>query len=186
MFLYYLFLVLLLGIAIFFLLRTVVIILTLLTEVPYLPSNNQYKKAIDKLDITFNDKVLDIGSGDGRVLIYASKKYPKSTFVGVEKNRLLVIYSQIKKLILNRKNLEFVCADVHNFDISEFDKIYIYLLPEFIDTILLTNKKSLKKGCTVVSLHYCLGKEFSKLNNIIKYPVKYRGKTDYIYKWVNK
>jgi precorrin-6B methylase 2 len=156
------------------------------TEVPFLPSGTLYKKAVEHLHITEGDRVLDIGSGDGRVLIYASKKYPNAQFVGVERNLLLVIYSKILRIILGRKNLSFYKTNAHDFDISRYNKIYLYLLPNFIDTILLNNKNKLNSGTTIVSFHYPMGNKFSAINNPTKYPVKYGNREDYIYKYIKK
>jgi SAM-dependent methyltransferase len=167
----------------FFLLRTIIIALSMFSKVPYVPSNKAFKEAIKHLDIEEGDNVLDIGSGDGRVLIHASKIYPNCQFVGIEKNPVLVMYSNLLKFILRRKNLRFKRTDARDFDISDFDAIYLYLLPDFVDEILL--KKKIKKGCRVVSFHFPLGKKFSSINKITRYPVKYRRKEENIFKWVN-
>lgn len=180
----YIFSFLLFLVALFFLLRTLVITLTMFYKVPFLPSSSLFKEAVKYLDIKDGDKVLDIGSGDGRVLFYASKKYPMASFVGVEKSFLLTIYSRFKKILLGRKNLRFECKDILQYDISDFDAIYMYLLPEFVDEVLLPEKK-LKTGCTVVSFHYPLGKKFSNINKVKKYSVKYNGNQEQIFKWVN-
>lgn len=171
-------------VALFFLLRTLVVSLTMFYRVPFVPSGDLFKEAIKYLDIKDGDTVLDIGSGDGRVLLYASKKYPDASFVGIEKNLPLVIYSNILKLFSGRKNVHFKCKDALEYDISDFDAIYLYLLPEFADEIFLPDT-GIKKGCRVVSFHYPLGKKFSKINNVVEYPVKYKGKQEYIFKWVN-
>lgn len=170
----------------FFLVRTTIIAFSMLTEVPYLPSDKFFKKAVEYLEIKKGDRVLDIGSGDGRVLIYASKKYPDAEFLGIERNLLLVAYSNFLKIILGRKNLKFKCVDAHNFDISKFNKIYLYLLPDFVDKILLENEENFKSGLTIVSLHYPMGIKFSSINNPTKYPVKYINREDNIYKWTKK
>jgi hypothetical protein len=171
---------------IFFLLRSLLVAISMFTEVPYLPSDGGFKEAIRYLDIENGDNVLDIGSGDGRVLIYASKKYPNSQFVGIERNLFLVIYSNILKFLLRRDNLQFKHIDAHKFDISEFNKIYLYLLPKFIDSILLKKKKDIKKGCTVLSYHFPMGYIFPTVNKVTKYPVKYRGKEENIFKWIKE
>lgn len=176
----------LLFLTLFFLVRTAIIAFSMLTEVPYLPSDKVFKKAIEYLDIKEGDKVLDIGSGDGRVLMYASNRYPDAEFLGIERNWLLVIYSNFLKTILRRKNLRFKCVDAHNFDISKYNKIYFYLLPEFIDKILLKNEEKFNSGLTIVSLHYPIGKKFSSINNPTKYPVKYINREENIYKWIKK
>jgi protein-L-isoaspartate O-methyltransferase len=179
----YVIIVILFAVAFFFLIRTLIIALSMFGTVPYVPSTKLFKEAIKYLDLKEGDKVLDIGSGDGRVLIYASKVYPKVEFVGVEKNFLLVMYSNAVKFLLGRKNLIFKNTDARDFDISDFDAIYLYLLPDFVDEILL--KKKIKKGCRVISFHFPLGKKFRNINKISKYPVKYGSKQENIYKWVN-
>ncbi len=170
----------------FFLIRTAIIATTLLTGVPYLPSNKAYKKAIEYLDIKEGDNVIDIGCGDGRVLLYASKMYPNAKFVGIDREPLLIFYARLTKLLSKRKNLDFKCVDIHDFDIRSFDKIYLYLLPELVEVVLLEKKRELKKGCTVVSFHYAFSNKSFDINNAIKYPVKYRGREENIYKWINK
>jgi len=171
---------------VFFLGRSLVILFTILTEVPYLPSNKAYKEAVKYLDIKAGDKVLDMGCGDGRVLRYTSKMHPEADFIGIDRNIFLVIYAEILKVLQRRENLHFKHVNIHNFDLSSFDKIYVYLLPGMLDKIFLKRKKELKKGCIVVSFHYNLGKKFCNINNVVKYPVKYGNKQEYIFKWVNE
>jgi SAM-dependent methyltransferase len=179
----YIFLILLFLLMGFFLLRTIIIALSMFGKVPYVPSNKTFKEAIKHMEIKEGDKVLDIGSGDGRVLIYASKIYPDSTFIGVEKNPILALYSNILRIILRRENLYFEQADAKDYNISDFDAIYLYLLPEFVDEVLL--EREIKKGCRIVSFHFPLGKEFSNINKITRYPVKYKRRKETIFKWVN-
>jgi 16S rRNA A1518/A1519 N6-dimethyltransferase RsmA/KsgA/DIM1 with predicted DNA glycosylase/AP lyase activity len=171
---------------IFFLIRSAIVAFSMGTEVPFLPSSNLYKKAIEHLDMKEGDKVLDIGSGDGRVLIYASKKYPKAEFIGIEKNPILVLYSNFLKSILGRENLSFQNSDAHNSDISKFNKIYLYLLPEFTDRILIKHLDRIKPGTTIISFHYPFGDKFNAINNPTKYPVKYGNREDNIYKYIKK
>jgi hypothetical protein len=86
------------------------------------------------------------------------------------------------KAILNRKNLTFIRKNAHNFDVSEYNKIYIYLIPEFSEKLLLKQIENLKKGSCIISLHFPFGEKISSINNITKYPVKYKKKSDVIYK----
>jgi methylase of polypeptide subunit release factors len=153
----YILIIFLFFLFLFFLSRSIVVAVTMLTEVPFLPSSNLFKKAIDYLDIEDGNSVLDIGSGDGRILMYTSKKYPNSTFLGIEKNLFLVIYSNILKTIMLRKNLKFVRGDIHEFSIKDFDRIYLYLTPKFIDDILIKKEEEVKRGCKIVSLDFPMG-----------------------------
>ena len=180
---YYLLIIILFFVIIFFLFRTIIVVTTMLTEVPFIPSNKTFKKALEYLDIEEGNNVLDIGSGDGRVLIYASKKYPNSYFTGIEKNLFLLIYSNILKTVLFRKNLKFVWGNIHKFSIHNFDRIYMYLSATFIDNILTKKGGELKKGCKIVSFYSPMGYEFSKLNNVTKFTVKYKRENIDIFKW---
>lgn len=182
----YILIFLLFIVIIFLLIKTSVIALSMTTEVPYVPSEKLYKKAIEYLEIKKGDKVLDIGSGDGRVLFYASKKYPEAEFVGVERNFVLVFYCKVVNLILNRKNLKFIRKNAHDFDLSEYNKIYMYLIPDFIEKLLLNKIKNLKKGSYIISFHFPFGEKISSINNVTKYPVKYRNKSDFIYRLITK
>jgi len=156
------------------------------TEVPFLPSSKLYKEAIKHLEIEKGDKVLDIGSGDGRVLIYAARKYPEAEFVGIERNTLLVGYSKLLKLIFDLPNLSFHHIKAEEFNISGFNKIYMYLLPEFSDKILMKKKDDIKNGTVILSFHFPFGSKFTAINNPTKYPVKYGNRRDNIYKYIHK
>lgn len=169
--------------AIFFLIRTLVVAYSMFYKVPYVPSKSLFKEAIKHLDIKKGDRVLDIGSGDGRVLFYASKKYPLSSFVGVERNYILVMYSRLLKFLLKRENIIFQRKDILKYDISNFDSIYVYLTPAFVDEIF-SLKTKFKDGCKLVS-YDPLGKKFSEINKVERYAVKYNGNSEYIFKWVN-
>jgi SAM-dependent methyltransferase len=182
----YILLISLVFVFIFFLFRTIIVAITMLTEVPFLPSSKLFERATEYLDIKNGNKVLDIGSGDGRVLIYASKKYPEASFVGIERNLFLVMYSNVLKTILLRKNLKFKLGNIYDFDVSEFDRIYMYLIPEFIDKILIKKEGEIKKGCKILSFDFSMGYEFPQYNNISKYTVEYKGKEKNIFKWEKK
>jgi SAM-dependent methyltransferase len=156
----------------------------MLTEVPYLPSNKSYKKAVEYLDIKDGDKVIDIGCGDGRVLRYAAKKYPKAEFVGIDRDFSLITYAKFLNIFFRKNNLHFKRVNLHDFDLSDFDKIYIYLLPDVVDQVLFEKRNQLKRGCTVVSFRYGFSKNFFDINNTTKYHVKYKNREENIYKWI--
>ena len=161
--------------------RAFIVAYTMFTDVPYLPSNNGFKRGIKYLDIQSGDNVLDIGSGDGKVLFYLSRKYPEANFVGIETNWVLVTYCKFVTWLLRRKNLTFICEDIHNYNISMFNKIYLFLIPTFIDEIFLEKEKELPNGCTVISFHFPMGHKFLDTHKVIQYPVKYMKEN--IYKW---
>lgn len=162
--------------------RGFVVVWTMFTAVPFLPSHNGFKEAIKYLEIEEDDNVIDIGSGNGKVLLWLSKKYPTTNFVGIEKNCILVLISNIKKFLLGRKNLKFICKDIFEYDISRYNKIYMFLTPTFIDQLMLIKENEIPKGCIAVSFHFPMGHKFFTTHKITKYPVKYM--KEYIFKWV--
>ena len=61
---------------------------------PYLPTRRRYSKtALDLLALQPGQTMLDLGSGDGRVLLAGAKR--GWNVVGIELNPLLVLYSKI-------------------------------------------------------------------------------------------
>jgi len=67
---------------------------------PYVPTMEEWAKdALDLADLDENDKVVDLGSGDGKILRLLSKKGIRS--VGYEVNPLLVAFSKLS--LLNTK-----------------------------------------------------------------------------------
>lgn len=126
---------------------------------PFLPSfRRKNKEKIESvidyvLQIAPGKKMLDVGSGDGRVVIEFAKKGFDST--GIEFNPFLFFWSKmaIKKESAKNKNLK---ANVikHNFwnvDFSEYDVIFVFQLSSV--NLLLVNKfrKELKPGSIIIS-----------------------------------
>jgi SAM-dependent methyltransferase len=178
---------LLLTISFFLTAKTFIIAYTLITEVPYLPSTNKEIREIDKiLNIKNGDNVLDIGSGDGKVVLYLSKKYPNVYFTGIDRNLILIYYSKLISIFLGRKNTSFIHANALTFDYSRYNKIYMYLIPDFIDRVMIKLEKDIDKGTVVISNRFLMGYIFSKTHNITKYPVKYVRKLKYIYRWIKE
>jgi len=144
------------GVAIFFIVRTFVIALSFHKgEVPYVPINRkEMMLAILALKLRDGDRFIDIGSGDGRVVMYVAHVYPGVKCVGVERNRLLVAWSKFKSFILRRKNVEFIIADAVTYDYSEFNKIFIYLTMDLIEPLVTNLDIVLVNGSKVVSCKF--------------------------------
>src|SRR3984885_4993055 len=97
---------------------------------PYYPTP---ETIVDKMlrfaEVKPGDKVYDLGSGDGRIVIMAAKKF-KATAVGVEFDDGLVRQSsaRIAKLGLTA-NAHIVHGDLLLQDYSDADVLTVYLLP---------------------------------------------------------
>lgn len=130
------------------------IYINLLPGAFYYPSTN---KAIEDMlnlaKITPSDTLIDLGSGDGKIIIAAATRGAKA--IGYELNPLLVIQSrrQIKSLKLDH------LASIHlkNFwkaDFNEASVIIIYQFPRYLKKLETILSQKIKKPTIVISNTY--------------------------------
>ncbi|GAC1412333.1 MAG: protein-lysine N-methyltransferase [Candidatus Doudnabacteria bacterium] len=112
---------------------------------------------LEVLNLNDNSILFDLGSGDGRVLLLANKKYPKAYFVGVDKNLAPILFSRIRLLLNgNPQNVKLIRGDIFNTDFSSATHIFLYLFPKLLEELLPIFKKTLKPGTRVVSCNFRL------------------------------
>src|SRR5580700_11226204 len=97
------------------------------------------------------EKVYDLGSGDGRIVISAAQKFHADA-IGVELDKDLCRQSleRIRKLGLE-KTAQIVNGDILKQDYSSADLITVYLLPNSNDKVQPLLERQLKKGARVVA-----------------------------------
>ena len=99
-------------------------------DVVWVPSPEEMvERALDLAQVTPNDFVIDLGSGDGRNVIAAAKRGARA--LGVEFNADLVEYSKqnaAKAGVADRAS--FVQGDMYEADISKATVMALFLLPE--------------------------------------------------------
>jgi 16S rRNA A1518/A1519 N6-dimethyltransferase RsmA/KsgA/DIM1 with predicted DNA glycosylase/AP lyase activity len=98
------------------------------------------------------EKMFDLGSGDGRIVIAAAQKF-KADGTGIELDDDLAKSSaaKIHKLGLD-KSARIVHGDILKQDYSSADLITVYLLPAAIDGLVTPLlERQLKKGTRIVS-----------------------------------
>jgi ubiquinone/menaquinone biosynthesis C-methylase UbiE len=97
------------------------------------------------------EKMFDLGSGDGRIVIAAAQRFHAEA-VGVELDKDLCRQSleRIRKLGLE-KTAQIVNGDILKQDYSSADLITVYLLPNSNDKVQPLLERQLKKGTRVVA-----------------------------------
>jgi ubiquinone/menaquinone biosynthesis C-methylase UbiE len=97
------------------------------------------------------EKMFDLGSGDGRIVIAAAQKF-RAEAVGVELDKDLCRQSleRIRKLGLEKTAL-IVNGDILKQDYSSADLITVYLLPNSNDKVQPLLERQLKKGTRIVA-----------------------------------
>ena len=100
---------------------------------PYLPTlKKRIDDAFELLDLKPGDTLLELGSGDGRVLRRAAQMGIKG--IGYELNPLLVWYSQIS-CWRYRKLVTFKCRNFWQVKLPECDGIYVFLLDKYMQKL---------------------------------------------------
>jgi len=96
------------------------------------------------------EKMFDLGSGDGRIVIMAAKEF-KADATGVEIDPDLCKQSRakIKKMGLE-KRAHIIQGDILKQDYSSADLVTVYLLPTSNEKVRPLLEKQLKKGARVV------------------------------------
>ena len=120
-------------------------------EVPYVPTPPAVvDRMLELAEIKNGDVVYDIGSGDGRIVISAAKKYGVRG-VGIEIDHDLVERSRAQARVAGVEHLvEFRRQDALTADLTEATVVTLYMYPEF-NAKLRPNLAKLKPGARVVS-----------------------------------
>jgi hypothetical protein len=104
--------------------------LVVLIGAPYLPTlKSQRQQALKLLALKPGQTLLDLGSGDGRLLLAAAKQGIKS--VGIEANPFLFVFSWLITLRY-RKLVKLKLGNYWGANWSEADGIYVFLHTRFM------------------------------------------------------
>jgi protein-L-isoaspartate O-methyltransferase len=124
-------------------------------KVPYVPSPIEVvDRMLEFADVKKGDVVFDIGSGDGRVVIQAAKKYGAKG-VGIELDSRLV---ELARAGAKREGVdhlvEFKQGDAFKADLSAATVVTLYMLPSFNKLFRPILERQLKPGGRVVVHDY--------------------------------
>ncbi len=125
---------------------------------PYVPTP-QYivDRMLQMAAVGSNDYVIDLGSGDGRIVITAAKRFG-ARGLGVDISEKLVdlaVTNAHKEQVAERA--KFVRQDAFKTDIREATVLTLYLLPRFVLELRPKMLAELKPGSRIVSHDYNLG-----------------------------
>lgn len=119
---------------------------------PYYPTPETIVDKMLKLgELKAGEKMFDLGSGDGRIVIMASQKY-RAVSTGVEFDSDLWKQSteRIGSLGLD-KRARIIHGDILKQDYSSADLITVYLLPSSNDKVRPILERQLRKGSRIVA-----------------------------------
>lgn len=146
---------------------------------------NVVQAMLDVAKVGPGDALIDLGSGDGRIVIAAAKRGANA--VGIEIDPLLVERS---REIAKREGLDarasFVAQDLFETDFSRYDVVTMYLLPDVNAKLAPKLFSTLRPGARIVSHDYDLGGWPPDATLTIDAPDKpvNRDKVSRVYFWV--
>jgi SAM-dependent methyltransferase len=127
-------------------------------DVPYVPTPDAVvERMLELAKVNKNDLLYDLGSGDGRIVIAAAKKYGAKG-VGVEIDPQLV-----EKAKANAKTagvsdkVEFRQQNLFDVNLSEASVVTLYLLPQVNLKLRPQLLRQLKPGTRIVSHEFNMG-----------------------------
>ena len=114
-------------------------------------NSGQEEAALDvlkEIHLKGDEKILDIGCGDGKITRYLAKKLPRGEAIGIDISPNM--FRQAKKDHDNIKNLYFFRKSADNFSFEKkFDLIFSFACLHWVkqqEMVLKCVKSSLKKG----------------------------------------
>jgi cyclopropane fatty-acyl-phospholipid synthase-like methyltransferase len=130
-------------------------------DVIYVPTPQPVVEAmLDLAQVTAGDVVYDLGSGDGRIVIAAAKKYG-ARGVGIEMDPALVAKARENAAAAGvAGRVRFVTADLFTTDLRPASVVTLYLLQSLNERLRPKLVRELKPGARVVSHVFNMGPEW--------------------------
>jgi len=120
--------------------------------VPYVPTPQEVvDRMLELAQVKAGDVVYDLGSGDGRIVVTAAKKYGvKAIGFEIDPQRIKESHENIKNAGVENL-VEIRQQDIRTVDLSAASVLTMYLLPEVNLMIRPNIWKQMKPGARVVS-----------------------------------
>lgn len=137
---------------------------------PFVPTSRKtVRKMVEAAELSKDDTVYDLGSGDGRLVISAARKGVK-TAVGFEINPLLNIYARIKARFFRLKNIHFFTKSLTHADLTKCNKLFVYLMPKTMKKLEARILEEMPEGSLVISNSFSFPglKPIKEIDNKIK------------------
>jgi cyclopropane fatty-acyl-phospholipid synthase-like methyltransferase len=124
-------------------------------EIPFVPTPVEVvDRMLELAEVKQGDVVYDLGSGDGRIVIRAAKKYGVRA-VGIEMDSWLVAAARAKAKEEGVDDLvEFRIEDALKTDLSRATVVTLYMLPWFNEMMRPKFQTQLKPGSRIVAHDY--------------------------------
>jgi cyclopropane fatty-acyl-phospholipid synthase-like methyltransferase len=136
-------------------------------DVIFVPTPPDVVDAMLKLaEVTSNDVVYDLGSGDGIIVVTAAEKYgARGVGLDIDPQRVKEANERIQKAGVEDK-VKILNQDLFTTDISPATVVTLYLLPSLNQKLIPKLNKELKPGTRIVSQSFNMGDQNPPLQTV--------------------
>ena len=121
-----------------------------ITGAPFVPTaRKRVRKMIALSGLKNGQTMMDLGSGDGRIVFQAAKSGAQA--IGIEINPILYYWSLLKKKLRRAHNASFKRMNLWDVDLSDVDVLTLFFIYPKMESLGKKIKKEMKPGTCVVS-----------------------------------
>lgn len=128
-------------------------------DVPYVPTPyDAVHRMLEVADVRPDDKLIDLGSGDGRIVVQAARDWGVSGAIGIDidPRRVAEAQENARKAGVDDR-VEFIQGDLFQLDFSQATVLTMYLLESLNIRLQPVILDTLKPGTRVVSHVFSMG-----------------------------
>ena len=119
-------------------------------------SRGDLNRALDFCDAQAGEHIIDLGSGDGRVLITAAKNYGL-VGTGIEIDPIKVWLANLRVRFAGvQDKVKIVRANIFDTDYREADLLFIYLTHQALDQLFPKILEQLKPNVKILCYRFCI------------------------------
>lgn len=126
---------------------------------PWLPTRNKDIERMLKLaELKPGEKLFDLGSGDGRIVLAAARDFKAESF-GIELSIFPFLLSKLRLMFAPKelkRRAKIVYGDFFRYDLKEADVVICFLSERAMAKLEPKFKKELKKGARIVSYTFSI------------------------------
>lgn len=123
-------------------------------DIPYVPSSDESTATlVDLAEVRAGDKVIDLGSGEGKLVMALAAAGADATGVEIDRGRAVVSAGNIAEAGLQGK-ARIIHGSLWNLDLSRYDIIVLYGVPSIMGRLERKIRNEARPGVRVVSNYF--------------------------------
>ncbi len=122
-------------------------------RVPYVPTSSEAAVAMVKLaGLTGGETVVDLGAGDGRLLLHTRRTVPGVRSIGVELVPTVWLLGWLRTRRARRAgDVTWILGNALTADVRSADVVYLYVAPHLMATLEDKFDRELRPGTVVIA-----------------------------------